>query len=87
LAAWQFVRDRWVEITERLDPMLQQNIIRALAQLTPEPVAGEVIDFLRPRGSDETRETISQTVEQLSIDAAVARRLAPAVTAALRDLA
>ena len=36
---------------DRLDPMLQQNIIRALAQLTPEPAASEVRAFLPPRGT------------------------------------
>ena len=85
LAAWVFVRDHWAEITERLDPMLQQNIIRALAQLTPEPTAAEVRAFLPPRATNETRETISQTVEQLRIDAAVCQRLSPAVTAALQQ--
>jgi puromycin-sensitive aminopeptidase len=87
LAAWRFVRDRWPEITERLDPMLQQNIVRALAQLTPAAAAREVREFLPSRATEETRETVSQTVEQLDIDAAVAGRLAPAVTAALRDAA
>jgi puromycin-sensitive aminopeptidase len=86
LAAWQFVRDNWTQIVERLDPMLQQNIIRALAQLTPEPIASEVRAFLPPRSTDETRETVSQTVEQLTIDAAVCQRLTPAVTAVLRQI-
>ncbi len=87
LMAWAFVRDHWEEVTGRLDPMLQQNIIRALAQVTPEPAASEVRTFLPPRSTDETRETISQTVEQLAIDAAVCQRLTPAVAAALRQLA
>jgi puromycin-sensitive aminopeptidase len=81
--AWAFIRDHWIEITAPLDPMLQQNIIRALAQLTPEPMASEARVFLPPRATNETRETISQTVEQLGIDAAVCERLAPAVTAVL----
>ena len=87
LGAWAFVRDRWAEITERLDPMLQQNIVRGLAQLTPESTAKEVCAFLPRRATHETRETISQTIEQLAIDAAVCRRVAPALTAALRQLA
>ncbi len=70
-AAWAFVRERWDDLTARLDPMLQQNIIRALAQLTPEPMASEVLAFLPSRASDETRETVAQTIEQLRIDAAV----------------
>ena len=86
LAAWEFIRDHWAEITQRLDPMLQQNVIRALAQVTPEPAASEVRAFLPPRTTDETRETVSQTVEQLTIDAGVCQRLTPAVTAALRQL-
>ena len=87
LPAWEFVRDRWDDLTANLDPMLQQNIVRALAQLTPEPTAAEVLAFLPPRASDETRETVAQTIEQLRIDAAVCRRLTPAVTAALRAIA
>jgi puromycin-sensitive aminopeptidase len=87
LLAWAFVRDHWEEITAGLDPMLQQNIIRALAQVTPEPVASEVRQFLPPRSTEETRETISQTVEQLAIDAAACQQLAPAVSAALRRFA
>jgi puromycin-sensitive aminopeptidase len=87
LTAWEFVRDHWDEITQRLDPMLQQNIVRALAQLTPEPAASEVGAFLPPRSTDETRETVSQTIEQLAIDAGVVQRLTPATTAALRQLA
>ena len=81
---WLFIRDRWIEIIEPLDPMLQQNIVRALAQLTPEPTAAEVRAFLQQRATNETRETISQTVEQLGIDAAVCTRLAPVVSAVLR---
>jgi puromycin-sensitive aminopeptidase len=87
LAAWAFVRDRWDELTARLDPMLQQNIVRALAQLTPEPTASEVHRFLPSRATDETRETVAQTIEQLGIDATVSRRLTPAVSAALRQMA
>ncbi|MEO8601518.1 MAG: M1 family aminopeptidase [bacterium] len=86
-AAWAFVRDRWTELTTRLDPMLQQSIIRALAQLTPDPIAAEVLAFLPPHASDETRETVAQTIEQLSIDAGVSRRLTPAVAAALSQIA
>jgi puromycin-sensitive aminopeptidase len=86
LEAWGFVRDRWHEVVAPLDPMLQQNVIRALAQLTPEPTASEVRAFLPPRETPETSETIRQTVEQLAIDAAVSQRLAPAVTNALRAL-
>jgi puromycin-sensitive aminopeptidase len=81
--AWAFIRDHWVGIVAPLDPMLQQNIVRALAQLTPEPMASEAGSFLPPRATDETRETISQTVEQLRIDAAVCQRLGPAVTTVL----
>jgi puromycin-sensitive aminopeptidase len=87
LAAWAFVRDRWSEIAGGLDPMLQQNIVRALAQLTPEPAASEVRTFLPAHATDETRETISQTIEQLRIDATVCQRLTAAVTAALQQVA
>jgi len=86
-AAWHFVRDRWAELTARLDPMLQQNIVRALAQLTPDPLAGEVLQFLPQRVTDETHETVAQTIEQLSIDATVCRRLTPAVARALTQVA
>jgi len=86
LPAWAFVRDHWEQITAQLDPMLQQNIVRALAQLTPQPLATEVRCFLPPRASEETRETVSQTLEQLTIDAAVCQRLTPAVAVALGRL-
>lgn len=82
-AAWAFVRDRWNDLTAGLDPMLQQNIVRALAQLTPAPLAAEVLAFLPPRASDETRETVAQTLEQLAIDSAAVQRLTPALGAAL----
>ncbi len=87
LITWAFVRERWSELTARLDPMLQQNIVRALAQLTPEPAASEVRAFLPAHASDETRETIDQTLEQLAIDAAVCRRLSGGVGAALAGTA
>ena len=86
-AAWRFVRERWDDLAGHLDPMLQQNIVRALAQLTPAEIADEVLAFLPSRATDETRETVAQTIEQLRIDAAVCRRLAPAVSAALRNVA
>jgi puromycin-sensitive aminopeptidase len=82
-AAWAFVRDRWSEITSGMDPMLQQNIVRGLAQLTPEPIATEVRAFLPDHASDETRETIAQALEQLTIDVAACLRLAPEVSSAL----
>ena len=86
LQAWAFVRERWNDLTRQMDPMLQQNIIRALAQLTPSTTAADVCEFLPARATNETRETISQTVEQLRIDSAVCQRLAPAVTASLQQL-
>jgi len=82
-AAWAFVRDRWDELARLMDPMLLQNLIRALGQLTCEPTATEVRAFLAPRTADETRETVAQVTEQLTIDAATVQRLQPAVTAAL----
>ncbi len=87
MLAWAFVRDRWAEVIGPMDPMLQQTVVRGLAQLTPEPVASEVSAFLPPRATEETRETIAQVVEQLAIDAAACQRLAPMVTAALQNLA
>lgn len=78
--AWAFVRDRWSELVALMDPMLVQNLIRALAQLTAEPTASEVRAFLQPRATDETRETIAQVSEILAIDAAAVRRLGPALT-------
>jgi puromycin-sensitive aminopeptidase len=83
LAAWEFVRARWEDLIARMDPMLQQNLVRALVHLTPEPAASEVLGFLPARACDETRETIAQVVEQLSIDSAACTRLAPALAEVL----
>jgi aminopeptidase N len=85
--AWGFVRDRWSDIVDGMDPMLQQNVVRGLSQLTPQRLAEEVMDFLPPRTTDETRETVAQAIEQLKIDADAVRRLAPELTVALADLA
>ncbi|MFQ5665023.1 MAG: M1 family aminopeptidase [Candidatus Binatia bacterium] len=85
LTAWGFVRDHWDQLVALTDPMLLQNLIRALAQLTPAPAATEVREFLRPRVSDETRETIAQVTEQLAIATAACERLRPALAAALRQ--
>lgn len=87
LSAWSFVRDRWERLVTGMDPMLQQNIVRGLAQLTPEPAASEVLAFLPPRTTDETRETIAQALEQLAIDAAACRRLAADIPAAFTQFA
>jgi puromycin-sensitive aminopeptidase len=84
LAAWSFVRDRWADLTAAMDPMLQQNVIRGLVQLTPEPAASEVRSFLSSRATDETRETIAQTLEQLAIDAATCARLRGELATALK---
>lgn len=81
--AWEFVRERWEHLVKLMDPMLLQNLIRALGQLTFEPVATMVREFLAPRATDETRETIAQVTEHLSIDAAAVTRLRPALSAAL----
>jgi len=83
LAAWAFVRERWDHVVTLMDPMLLQNLIRALGQLTPEPTASEVRAFLLPRAHEETRETIAQVTEQLAIDAASCIRIQPALAAAL----
>jgi puromycin-sensitive aminopeptidase len=83
LLAWSFVRDRWDHLVTLMDPMLLQGLIRALAQLTPEPVASEVREFLAPRVTDQTRETTAQTIEQLRIDAACVARLQVALSAVL----
>jgi puromycin-sensitive aminopeptidase len=75
LLAWSFIAERWGEIVGAMDPMLQQHLIRGLAQLTPEPAATEVRLFLPGKVTDETRETIAQVIEQLTIDAAAAARI------------
>jgi len=79
LAAWGFVRAQWDRLTELMDPMLLQNLIRALGQLTPEPTATEVRAFLAPRAREDSRETIAQVTEQLAIDAASCARLQSAL--------
>ena len=84
LTAWTFVRDRWNDLIALMDPMLQQNLVRGLAQLTPEPVASDVRAFLPSRATEETRETVEQALEQLSIDAAACTRLRPELSAVLR---
>jgi len=86
-AAWEFVHGRWDALAKLMDPMLLQNLIRALGQLTYEPVATRVRDFLAPHATDETRETIAQVTEHLRIDAATVTRLQPALAAALRKRA
>ncbi len=83
LIAWDFVRAHWEHLVKLMDPMLLQNLIRGLGQLTFEPVATAVRGFLAPRATDETRETIAQVTEHLAIDAAAVARLQPALSAAL----
>jgi puromycin-sensitive aminopeptidase len=80
-AAWTFVEERWDDLVRLMDPMLLQNLTRALGQLTYEPVATEVREFLIPRATEQTRETIAQVTEQLAIDAAAVTRLRPALAA------
>jgi puromycin-sensitive aminopeptidase len=77
MATWRFVRDRWDDLIREMDPMLQQNLVRGLAQLTAPDVANQVHAFLRPRATAETRETVEQALEQLTIDAAACARLTP----------
>jgi puromycin-sensitive aminopeptidase len=77
MVTWGFVRDRWDDLVREMDPMLQQNLIRGLAQLTAADLANQVHAFLRPRATDETRETVEQALEQLTIDAAACARLTP----------
>jgi puromycin-sensitive aminopeptidase len=84
-AAWKFVRDRWEDLSRSMDPMLMQGLVRSLAQLTAEPLAGEVNDFLPPRETPETRETIAQVIEQLRIDAAAVKRLQSEVKRAVES--
>jgi puromycin-sensitive aminopeptidase len=86
LAAWDFVKVRWDEIVATMDPMLQQNLVRALSHLTPESAATEVRDFLSHHATEETSETVSQAMEQLAIDAASCKRLATELTAVLNAM-
>jgi puromycin-sensitive aminopeptidase len=85
VAAWDFVRAHWEQLVKLMDPMLLQNLIRGLGQLTFEPVATQVREFLTPRATEETCETIAQVTEHLAIDAAAVARLQPALTAALNQ--
>ena len=86
IAAWTFARDRWADLTNQMDPMLQQGAIRGLAQVIVEPAVSEIRSFLSRRVTDETRETVAQVVEQLAIDAAACSRLSPEVTSILQRL-
>jgi puromycin-sensitive aminopeptidase len=83
LTAWDFVRAHWEQLAKLMDPMLLQNLIRGLGQLTFEPIATQVREFLLPRATEETKETIAQVTEHLAIDAAAVARLEPALSAAL----
>ena len=83
LAAWDFVRAHWEQLVKLMDPMLLQNLIRALGQLTFEPIATQVREFLIPRATEETHETVAQATEHLAIDAAAVARLQPALSTAL----
>lgn len=83
--AWTFVRDHWNALAKLMDPMLLQNLIRAMGQLAYEPVATQVREFLAPRATDETRETIAQVDEHLRIDAVTVARLVPALATALEE--
>lgn len=74
-AAWDFVRDRWEELQRSMDPMLMQGLVRAVAQLTAEPMAAAVVAFLAEHKTPQTQETIAQAIEQLRIDAATVHRL------------
>jgi puromycin-sensitive aminopeptidase len=38
-AAWSFIRKRWSDLAAGMDPMLLQNVVRGLAQLTPPRVS------------------------------------------------
>lgn len=82
-AAWQFVRSHWQELRARLDPMLLQNLVRGLAQLTDPESAAEVRAFLEAQVIEETRETTRQACEQLRLDAATVRRLRDQLAAVL----
>ena len=86
-AAWAFIRQQWEQLTALMDPMLMQNLIRALGQLTFAPAATEVRQFLPAHAREETRETIAQVTEQLAIDAAACARLEPALAAVLASRA
>ncbi|HYD49428.1 MAG TPA: M1 family aminopeptidase, partial [Terriglobales bacterium] len=83
LLTWQHVREQWEVMQRTMDPMLMQGMVRALAQLTFAPVAEEVLQFLPPRETPQTRETIAQVIEQLRIDAATVTRLEPALALAV----
>lgn len=84
LMAWAFVREHWERLVALMDPMLLQGLVRALGQLTPEPAATQVREFLASHTRDEMRETVAQVTEQLAIDTAAYARLQPALATALR---
>jgi puromycin-sensitive aminopeptidase len=83
--AWRFVRSHWPEIVRLLDPMLLQGLLRGLGQLTFEPLASEVCDFIAAHVSEETRETVAQVTEQLRTDSAAVTRLQKEIGPALRQ--
>ncbi len=83
-AAWQFVRDRWDELSASMDPMLMQNLVRATGQLTDPTLADEVSAFLADKTTPQSEETTAQVREQLRIDAATVQRLRPRLTTALQ---
>lgn len=85
LPAWEFVQERWDDLARLLDPMLLQNLVRGLAQLTDPAVAERVLAFLSERATDETRETTTQACEQLRLDSATVRRLAAEFAEVLRE--
>lgn len=84
-AAWRFVRSRWEQLRELLDPMLLQNLVRGLAQLTSPDLAEDVRAFLQERAIEETRETTQQACEQLRLDSATVLRLREQLPEVLRE--
>ena len=83
-AAWQFVRDRWNDLSPRISTGLASRLVSGLSALQTRAARKEVAQFFRAHPLPSAARALRQTLERFDLDAELRRRAGPELRAWLR---
>jgi puromycin-sensitive aminopeptidase len=82
-AAWDFVREHWAAVEQRLPPFMRRRLISATVQLATPEARREVAEFFTAHPVVAAERALQQALEQLDLLIAFRARAQPELHAAL----
>ncbi len=85
--AWPSLKRNWDRHIVPLDRGVKENVLAAIAQLTPAHLAGDATGFVAEKQTPDIAEGVTRITERLRLDSALADRLRSEMRGALERVA